>query len=115
MSESACAIAVYKPEKEKLYNFTYYSDPTKLKDYLSAGLPIILTNVPYNAGQIQSKKCGIIVSYSKDSIGRAVIEFMENSEKLKDFRLNALEMAKQLEWNKIFYQAFEESGLSYAK
>ena len=115
MSESACAIAIYKPEKEKLYNFTYYSDPTKLKDYLSAGLPIILTSVPYNAGQIQSKKCGIIVSYSKDSIGRAVIELMENSEKLKNFRLNALEMAKQFEWNKIFYQAFEESGLSYAE
>ena len=111
MSESACAIAIYKPEKERKYNFTYYADPTKLKDYLSAGLPIILTNVPYNAGQIQSKKCGIIVSYSKDSIERAVTELMGNSEKLKNFRLNALEMAKQFEWSKIFYRAFERSSL----
>lgn len=107
MSESACAVALYKPEEEKLYNFTYYADPTKIKDYLGAGLPIILTDVPYNAGQIQSKKCGIIVSYSKDNIARAVVELMENSEKLKSFRRNALEMAKQFEWSKIFDKALK--------
>src|SRR5262249_43330397 len=48
MSESAIAVATYKPEKKQLYNFTYYADPTKLKDYLSAGLPIILTDISYN-------------------------------------------------------------------
>ena len=111
MSESACAIAAYKPEKEKLYNFTYYSDPTKLKDYLGAGLPIILTNVPFNAEKIQSNNCGIIISYSKDNIVRAIIELMGDTEKLKKFRLNTLEMAKEFEWSKIFDKAFKESEL----
>ncbi len=106
MSESACAAALYKPEEEKLYNFTYYADPTKLKDYLGAGLPIILTDVPYNAGQIQSKKCGIIVSYSKNEVARAVVDLMKDTEKLKNFRLNALEMAKEFEWTNIFDRAF---------
>lgn len=106
MSESACAVALYKPEKERLYNFSYYADPTKLKDYLGAGLPIILTDVPHNAKQIQSKKCGIIVSYSKNNIARAVVDLMKDSEKLKNFRLNALEMAKHFEWSNIFDKAF---------
>lgn len=111
MSESACAIAVYKPEEEKLYNFTYYSDPTKLKDYLGAGLPIILTDVSYNALKIQEEKCGIIVFYSSVDIAKAVIELMDDEEKLKNFKLNALEIAKEFEWSIIFHKAFKESDL----
>lgn len=111
MSESACAIAVYKPEEEKLYNFTYYSDPTKLKDYLGAGLPIVLTDVPFNAREIQRDKCGTIVSYSKDDIARVIIELMGDTEKFRKLRFNVFEIAKKFDWSSIFYKAFKESDL----
>ena len=105
MSESACAVAVYKPEEERIYNFTYYADPTKLKDYLGAGLPIILTDVSYNAKGLERKKCAIIVDYDKKSLSDAVTKLMKNANILKEYRENTKAVAKQLEWSKIFSNA----------
>lgn len=107
MSQSACAVATYKPEKEKLYNFTYYADPTKLKDYLGAGLPIILTDVSYNALEIQKKKCGIIVDYETKSVEEAIVKLMGDSRKLQEYRKNAIDMANRYEWSNIFDQALK--------
>lgn len=106
LSESACAVAAYKPEKQKLYNFTYYTDPTKLKDYLGAGLPIILTDVSHNARDIKNKRCGIIVSYKKEEIAKAIVTILKNEHMLKEYRKNALTFAKQFDWEKIFDKAF---------
>lgn len=102
LSKSACAIAPYKPEEKQLFNFTYYADPTKVKDYLSVGLPVILTNVPYNARDLVRKKCGVVVEYDKDKIAQAVTSLMKNDALLKQYRENALRYAKDFDWNVIF-------------
>lgn len=102
MSKSAIAVATYKPEKEKLYNFTYYADPTKLKDYLGAGLPIVLTDISYNAQEIAEKKCGILVEYTKSDIAKAIITLLQEETQLKKYRKNALEYAQSFDWEKIF-------------
>src|SRR6185369_6502307 len=102
MSESAIAVATYKPEKRQLYNFTYYADPTKLKDYLGAGLPIVLTNVSYNTSEIATKKCGILVQYDEKDIAKAVIRLLTNKKTLTDYRNNAQAYAKEFDWSEIF-------------
>jgi glycosyltransferase involved in cell wall biosynthesis len=102
MSQSALAIAPYKPEKEQIYNFTYYADPTKIKDYLGAGLPVILTDVPYNAKEIERKRCGIIIRYKKEDIASAIITLLSSDRILKEYRRNALMYAKEFDWEKIF-------------
>lgn len=102
MGESACAIAPYKPEGKNATNFTYYADPTKIKDYLGAGLPIILTDVSYNAKFLHNAKCGIIVSYNASAIADAIIKLMSNSAILKNYRQNARKLAKEYEWSTIF-------------
>ena len=102
MSESALAIATYKPEKEKLRNFTYYADPTKLKDYLSAGLPIILTDISYNAREIAEKKCGILVEYDKEIIAKSIIKLLTDNTLLAAYRKNAIQYAKDFDWSVIF-------------
>ncbi len=55
LSRSALAVAIYERGKKKT-NFTYFADPGKLKSYLAAGLPVLLTDVPYNAKEIERKK-----------------------------------------------------------
>ncbi len=102
MSESAIAIATYKPEEEKLYNFTYYADPTKLKDYLGAGLPIILTDISYNATEIAEKNCGILVKYDKKEIAKAILTLLTDLDRLKLYRKNAVTYAKEFDWENIF-------------
>ena len=106
MGESAAAIVVYVPEKERIYNFSYYGDPIKIKEYLASGLPVILTDVPHNAKEIELRKCGIVVNYKKEEIANAVIKILNNEGELKDYRNNALAYAKEFDWNVIFSKAF---------
>ncbi len=106
LGESAAAIVVYVPEKEKIHNFSYYGDPIKIKEYLASGLPVILTDVPHNAKEIEMRKCGIVVNYQKEEIANAVIKILSNENELKDYRNNALAYAKEFDWNIIFSKAF---------
>ncbi len=103
---SALAVAVYEPEEDKLYNFTYYADSTKIKDYVANGLPIILTNVPYNAYELEKMKCGIVVAYQKEKISHAIISLLKDPEKLKVYRQNAFSYIKRFDWNNIFSKAY---------
>lgn len=102
ISESACAVAMYNPANA---GWTYYADPTKLKDYLSAGLPIILTNVTHNAWEIERRNCGVIVDYEKENLAAAVVNLMRNDQRLRLYRNNALQYAKEFDWNLIFDRA----------
>lgn len=99
MSDSALAIAPYNSEKSTT---THFSDPTKLKDYLSAGLPIILTDVPHNAHDLSNNKCAIVVEYDKKQIADAVCKLMTDSNVLKKYRENAIRYIKNYDWNVIF-------------
>ena len=101
LSKCAISIAMYKQGNLKT-NFTYFADPAKLKNYLAAGLPVLLTNVPYNAKEIEKNKCGIIIDYNKDKIAKAVINLIKDEKTLKEYRQNAIEYVKQFDWNLIF-------------
>jgi len=108
ISGSAIAVATYKPEKEMLRNFSYYADPNKLKDYLGGGLPIVLTDISYNAREIEKRKCGVIVKYDKNDISNAVIKLLKNKKALKKYRANTLKYAKELDWINIYNNIFTD-------
>lgn len=102
LSRSSVAMATYKPEREKLNNFTYYADPTKIKDYLGEGLPIILTDVSFNARELEKRRCAIVVRYEKEDVARAIIKLMKNEKLIKEYRKNSFRYAKEFDWKKIF-------------
>lgn len=110
ISQCACAVALYeKGDLER--NFTYYADPGKIKDYLGAGLPVIVTNVPYNAYQIKRNGCGIVINYKVEDIVGAVVGIMGDEERLKEYRRKTFLYVRQFDWNKIFNSAFAEGLL----
>ncbi|MFA5188761.1 MAG: glycosyltransferase [Patescibacteria group bacterium] len=105
LAKSALAVALYeKYDQNNNLTFTYFADPSKIKVYLGCGVPILLTDVPHNSKEILNKKCGLIIDDDKENITRAVINLMKNEELLKQFRKNALNYAKQFDWNLIFYK-----------
>lgn len=108
MGESAIAVATYQPEKEMLRNFTYFADPNKLKDYLGAGLPIVLTDISYNAVDIEKRGCGILVEYNKADIAAALTTLLQNKDIYKKYRANALQYADELDWMHIYDNVFEQ-------
>jgi len=107
-----CAVAVALYERGDLEsNFTYYADPGKIKDYLGAGLPVMLSNVPPNAREIEKAGCGIVIGDDKKEIAAAVVKFMSNESELKQYRERALSYGREFDWEKIFNSAFAEGLL----
>src|SRR5450755_4442805 len=50
---SSIALAPYRATAD---NFTRFADPSKVKGYLAAGLPTLVTDVPPNARELE--RCG---------------------------------------------------------
>lgn len=101
LAKSACAVALYN---KKIDHWTYYADPGKIKAYLAAGLPVIITDVPQIAREIENHKCGFIVEYNKDDLASAVLFLLKDEKLNKDYRENADKFVKQFDWGEIFMQ-----------
>lgn len=99
IARAAIAVALYDPENA---DFSYYADPGKIKNYLGAGVPIIMTDVPYIARQIERKRCGFIVEYKVTSIADEVTKILSDKELLSEYRRNAISFGSQLDWKKIY-------------
>lgn len=104
MADSALAIAMYDKNTD---NFTYYADPTKLKDYMSAGLPILLTDVPYNAKEIEQSGCGKIIEYNARTVARTIIQLLKNETQLRRYRKNTIRYISRFEWSNIFKERLD--------
>jgi glycosyltransferase involved in cell wall biosynthesis len=103
IAKSALAVALYNKDLDK---WTYYSDPGKLKVYLGAGVPVITTEVPWNAKEIEKNKCGLIVRYDVEELVKA-IKFLLDEINLVIYRNNAKEYARQFDWDLIFSKNLE--------
>lgn len=110
MSDSALAVAMYdKFDDHGAINFTYYADPTKLKDYLSFGIPILLTEVPHNARELVNYGCAEIITKDPPVIAEAIVRILQDEQRLLNYRKNCLEYIKPFDWNLVFKKALHES------
>jgi len=80
------------------------SDPCKIKEYLTAGLPVIVTNVPEAAREISAMSAGIVIDYKVKSLANAVIFLLNNQALLQTYKKNALKLRQKYLWDKIFNQ-----------
>ncbi|OGE18076.1 hypothetical protein A3F00_02065 [Candidatus Daviesbacteria bacterium RIFCSPHIGHO2_12_FULL_37_11] len=78
------------------------ADPGKIKDYTSSGLPVITTKAIYTWRDIKKFKCGFVIDYNEKEFTKVVIKLLTNKSQLLQYRKNALEYAKQFDWDKIF-------------
>lgn len=98
IARSAVAIAPYLKTKD---SYTYYADPGKIKTYLACGIPVLLTNLPWNAGEIEKERCGLII----DDDGHDMIEKLSKLMKPsinKEFRKNTIRYSKRFDYEKVF-------------
>ena len=102
LAQSALAVALYDRYDGKKLSFSYFGNPTKVKAYLSAGLPVIMSDVPYNAKEIERVGCGKIVSYESRDIASAIIEILVNEKTLLSYRAHVVSYRKKFDWNRIF-------------
>lgn len=99
IASCAVGIACYKKDDS---SFTYYAEPSKTKVYLGAGIPVIMTDMFYNAYDIEKKGAGIVVDYDEKSITKSVVRMLNDEDKLKEYKEKAVSFIKEYDWELIF-------------
>lgn len=100
------ALATYLDDPNSI---TYFADPTKPKEYLACGLPVIITRVPWIAKEIEEKPMGITINYDKKELVNAIVKLLNDDEFYERCKENAKTFASELSWDNIFGKAFCES------
>jgi len=106
LKQSDIAVATYDPSGEGTTNFSYYADPTKIKTYLSCGIPVIMTDVPYNASELAKRGAAAVVPYTSSAIARAIISWLTHPDLLYKRKRSAILVIKEYSWERIFDNAF---------
>ena len=87
-------------------SFTRFADPGKLKNYLAAGLSIVMTRVPHNADLLEKSGCAILVKDTAEEVADAVCRLLsEDSTERSSRRAKALSLMKGLDWVSVFSSA----------
>ena len=103
MTKWSIGIATYIPMPD---NPAYFTDPSKIKTYLSAAVPVISTDVTPFCKEINKSKAGVIISYSKNEFIKAVKTILDSEV---TYSKNALNLAKKYDYKKIYRNFFTDS------
>ena len=99
IAKSAIAIAPYVKE---LDNWTYFADPGKIKTYLACGVPVVLTNLPWNVQEIVDNNCGMLTTGEPEDIANSCIQLMD-SKVNQIYRANALKYSMTFDYSTVFH------------
>jgi len=103
IAKTSIGIAPYKPERG---NVSYYGDPSKIKNYIGYGLPVITTNVFEFAKEIKLQKSGIIIPYDIGSFIRALRNI---HAEYNSFSSNSKKMAARYNYMHHYDALFEDN------
>jgi glycosyltransferase involved in cell wall biosynthesis len=108
LAESAIAVAPYRPGED---TFTAYADPGKLKAYLAAGLPVLLTDVPPNAQALARDAGAELVAYDAQAIATAIANGLASPERWRERRGAALAYVTRFDWEVLLADLLEKLQL----
>lgn len=91
-------------------SFTRFADPGKLKAYLAAGLPIVTTDVPPNAGVLARDGGAAVVPFSAAAIADAIEDCVTDPALWRARREAALGLAREYDWPVILGRALASVG-----
>ena len=107
LAEGSVAAAPYLAAES---TFTRWADPGKLKAYLAAGLPIVLTDVPPNAQELSREAGAEIVGQTPDELAGGIERVLAHPEAWRERRDRALAYVRRFDWPHLFSELFVELG-----
>jgi glycosyltransferase involved in cell wall biosynthesis len=109
LSRSSLAVAPYEQTDD---SFTRFADPGKLKAYLAAGLPIVLTEVPPNARELAREGGAEIVADNPAALAEAISRALGDPDEWQARRDAALAYARRFDWNVLLGDLLRKLDLS---
>jgi len=109
LAEASLGVAPYRPTAD---TFTRSADPGKLKAYLAAGLPIVLTDVPPNARILEGAAGAEIVEFDAVALADAISTGLASAELWGQRSTAALSFARQFDWGKLLPELLEKLGVT---
>lgn len=107
LAEATIALAPYRDDGQ---SFTQYADPSKLKSYLAAGLPILLTDVPPNAEALAASGSAEVVGDSAEAFTGAIEGLVADERRWLAMRAAALAEARSYDWPVVMRPVLERLG-----
>ena len=107
LASGSIAVAPYDPTGQ---TFTRYADPSKLKAYLAAGLPILTTDVPPNAGELAARAGAEIVGFDADAYAVAIERLLDAHDEWARRRTEALDYVRAYDWNRLLEPTLADIG-----
>jgi glycosyltransferase involved in cell wall biosynthesis len=108
LAQASVGVAPYRRTKE---TFTRYADPGKLKAYVAAGLPIVLTDVPPNAAELARDAGAEVVDDDPAAIAGALQRALAAREEWRSRREAALAYARRFDWGVLLPEALRKLGV----
>lgn len=104
LTDYAVGIAPYAYSEKSL---TPLSDSLKMRLYLAAGLPVVITGGYWFSDEIKENALGFAVGQTADSFAKAIVRLFEDQELNKKIRSRALSYSKKLDLTGFYDRAFK--------
>jgi glycosyltransferase involved in cell wall biosynthesis len=105
-----CSVAV-APYERSAGSLTRYADPGKLKAYLAAGLPIVLTDVPPNAHELARDAGAEVVEDDAGALADAVSRALGSAQQWEARRAAGLAYVRRFDWSTLLDGLMQNLGL----
>lgn len=93
LEKAGIGIALYDVADNR--HFRYFSDPMKVRDYLAAGLPVIVSGNSSIGEELEKKKAGYVVTLDEKNIYNTIAKIFRSEKIYKENRKNAIELARE--------------------
>ena len=110
LASASLAIAPYDVDPD---SFSHFADPGKLKAYLSVGLPILLTDVPPNASELQERAGAEIIRPTAQHLADRIDALLGDADMWTARHRAAQEYAQQFDWGDLFRERLGRLGISH--
>ncbi len=112
VAEGAVGIAPYVQTGD---TYKRFADPGKVKIYLAAGLPAVISRVPRVAKVIDESEAGVAIEPDANTLADALTGLLSSPERLRRFRSNAAALGQKFDWDSIFERAFTQTFKCWGK
>jgi glycosyltransferase involved in cell wall biosynthesis len=97
----ASASVAAAPYATQMESFTRFADPSKLRTYTGAGLPVVTTDVPPNASELAAEAGAEVVAGNPRAIADGISRILESPGEWQLRREAALRYASGFDWARI--------------